>query len=253
MVPLLQSPALRQRGVPHGFTTRDGGVSTGGLATLNLGQKAIEAPGALEENWRRVACTLADGLGHAQIALISQVHGAQVLRATAPTGWEAPLGEADAVVTTERGLVLAVRVADCVPAVVWSPGGVAAIHSGWRGTAQDVAAAAVRALAAATGDEPASMIACVGPCISGEVYEVGDEVVAGLRGAGLPDEAFLVGGYPRPHVDLSAAVSAQLAAAGVGHVDVVRACTVRDARFFSHRRDGAATGRFAAVISREPT
>lgn len=251
MVPLVRSPGLERRRVPHGFTTREGGVSSGGLATLNLGQKAIEAPGVLTRNWDRVAAALQPGWTADRVALVSQVHGPTVLRAEAPTGWEGTLGEADAVVTTERGLILAVRVADCVPVLIRSPGGVAAVHSGWRGTAKNVVRAAVSALAEITGDDPASMVAAVGPCISGDAYEVGDEVVDGLRASGLEDGAFLVGGFARAHVDLSRAVAAQLRGAGVGEVDEIRACTVQDRRFYSHRRDGPATGRFAGVIARD--
>jgi YfiH family protein len=251
MVPMVRAAALERRGVPHGFTTRAGGISEAGLSTLNLGQKALEPPGTLSENWRRVAASLNPAWDADRVALLSQVHGATVVHASRPTGWAATLGEADAAVTTERGLILAVRVADCVPVLLWSPGGVAAVHSGWRGTAQGVVGAAVGALAELTGDDPAAMIAAVGPCISGDSYEVGDEVVAGLRGAALDDTAFLVPGFPRYHVDLARAVGAQLRRAGVGLVEDVSSCTVRDPRFYSHRRDGASTGRFAGVISRE--
>src|SRR5688572_14131130 len=116
MVPLVRSPGLDRCGVPHGFTTREGGVSQRGLASLNLGQKALEPAGILAENWDRVARTLRDGWRADRVALISQVHGASVARARSGTGWEHTLGEADAVVTTDPGVILAVRVADCVPA-----------------------------------------------------------------------------------------------------------------------------------------
>lgn len=251
-VPLLFAANLSGRpGVRHGFTTRDGGVSRGALSSLNLGRRPDETAAALRANWDRVAATLEPRLGADDVALLSQVHGATVLRADAPTGPDAVLGEADAAITVRPGVVLAVRVADCVPVLIASPGGVAVAHAGWRGTAAGVVAATVRALAAATGDAPGAMTAAVGPHIGGDAYEVGDEVVGALRAAGLADADFLhphVG--PRPHVDLGRAVAAQLRAAGVTDVERVVACTRTDPRFYSHRRDGAATGRFAGVIVR---
>ena len=125
----------------------------------------------------------------------------------------------------------------------------AVAHAGWRGTAAGVVAATLAALTAASGCAASDVTAAIGPCISGAAYEVGPEVVAGLRDAGLPDEAFLhTSPGPRAHVDLGRAVAAQLAALGVAQVDRLARCTLRDDAFHSHRRDGAASGRLAGLI-----
>lgn len=252
-MPLLRGALLAATpGVVHGFSTREGGVSEGALASLNLARRPAERDEALAENWRRVVRSLHPALVPEAVAIVHQVHGARVLRVDHGRGPLEPMGEADALVTTVPGLVLAVRTADCVPVLLAAPGGVAAAHAGWRGTVAGVVPAAVRALCEATGAAPDEVVAAVGPHICAEAYEVGPEVVQGLRATGLADAVFL---RPRPgardHVDLGAAVEAQLRAAGVPRVDRVAGCTFTDARLFSHRRDAAA-GRQAGLVARCP-
>lgn len=253
-VPLLHGALLSLvRGVAHGFSTREGGVSEGSLGPLNLARRPEEREEALVENWRRVVAALAPGLAPERVAIVHQVHGADVLRVSRGRGPLAPMGEADALITTEPGLVLAVRTADCVPVLMAAPGGVAAAHAGWRGTVAGVVPAAVQALCEATGAPPARVVAAIGPHISGAAYEVGPEVVEGLRRAGVPEASFLrPGPGPRDHVDLGGAVEAQLRAAGVLRIDRVAGCTFGEPRFHSHRRDGAAAGRQAGLIARWP-
>lgn len=247
---LLKTTGPAPAGVVHGFTTRAGGVSTGPLASLNLAARPGETSDALEENWDRVLRSLDPRLRASRVALLSQVHGAVVVRVDAPLGPHTAHGEADAAVTTELGVALAVRVADCVPVLLASPRGVAVAHAGWRGTAGGVVAATVQALLAATAEAPEAVRAFIGPHISAEAYEVGEEVVEGLRASGLPEGVFRRRGPRRDHVDLGAAVAWQLESAGVCQIHALRACTARDDRFYSHRRDGAATGRLAGVIAR---
>ena len=137
--------------------------------------------------------------------------------------------------------------ADCVPVLLASPRGVAAVHAGWRGTAAGIVQVAVEHLCSRTGCRPADVLAAVGPCISVEAYEVGEEVVSGISER-VPPEVFVDRCRARPHVDLKAANRWLLEDAGVLEVDVLPHCTWGDRRFFSHRRDGELTGRQAAVI-----
>jgi purine-nucleoside/S-methyl-5'-thioadenosine phosphorylase / adenosine deaminase len=248
--PLLRAAALsRVLGVVHGFTTRLGGVSEGPLRSLNLARRPGEQEGRLRENWRRVGAALLPGLGAERMALVDQVHGAQVLEATRPTGPLATLGPADALITTRPGVVLAVRTADCAPVLLAAPGGVAAIHAGWRGVAGGVVTAAVEALCARAHVDPSQVRAAVGPCIGPAAFEVGDEVLDALEPAVPLFERCLTRPGPRPHVDLARAIRHQLRAAGVGEVDVVAYCTAGRSELFSHRADGPDTGRQAAVIA----
>lgn len=242
--PLVRAPNLSAReGLVHGFTTRDGGVSEGGLATLNLALRADETPDRVTENWSRVVRALHPGLLPGAVALTNQVHGVAVVEVREGRGPLAGVADADAAFTTVPGVVLAVRVADCVPVIVAGSGIVGVAHAGWRGTVGCVVQALIRAM----GVPPHTLSAAVGPCISGAVYEVGDEVIDGLRAAGLPDAAFRVDGTRR--VDLARAVGAQLVGAGVTDVSTVGRCTATDPAFYSHRRDGPGCGRFAGVVA----
>lgn len=241
---LARSPVLD---VPHGFSSRAGGVSEGPLATLNLSVRAGDSPERVSENWDRVVRSLGCGSTVDDLALLDQVHGAVVVE-VGRGGGLSPVASADAAFTTTAGVVLGVRVADCVPVLLAGPGVVGVAHAGWRGTAGGVVAALIRAM----GVAPEGLSAAIGPCISGGAYEVGDEVVEGLRGAGLPDAAFLIVGGPTPraHVDLRRAVDFQLEAAGVTRRWTDPRCTATDPALYSHRRDGPLTGRFAGVIAR---
>lgn len=246
---LVQSPLLAAvPGLQHGFTTRQGGVSEGPLASLNLARRPGETDAALVENWSRVSRAL--GLEPGRVALMSQVHGARVIRVEEASGPLAVSGEADALVTTQAGLLLTTRAADCVPILLAAPGGVAAVHSGWRGTVANVTRAATLALCEACGCAPSQVQAAVGPCISGAAYECGPDVASALAASGLSVEDYLVAGLgPREHVDLGRAVMAQLREVGVVARERVEVCTVADPRFFSHRGQGPLTGRFAGVIA----
>lgn len=250
LAPLLPIRALERRGVRAGFTCKVGGVSRGPLASLNLARRPGERTGDLEENWARVVRALDPGWTSERLALLEQVHGRAVVRVEAPGGALTTLAAADAAVTTQPGVVLAVRVADCVPVLLSAPGGVAAVHSGWRGTAQGVVPAAVAALREATGASAGELVAAIGPHISQDAYEVGEEVVEALAAAGLTAARFCQRGpQGRARVDLGEAVAEQLERAGVSAIERTRGCTASDPRFFSHRAEGDATGRQAGVIA----
>ncbi len=234
-------------GVVHGFTTREGGVSLGGCSSLNLAVRAGDPPECVQENWRRVA--LRFGVEPAQIAVLSQVHGNRVLRVFEGRGALQPVGEADAAVCTVSGVLLAVRVADCVPVLFAAPGGIAVAHAGWRGVALQVVQRTVEALCMATGARPDAVVASIGPHISQPAFEVGEEVVEALVASGVAPEGWIDRTGVRPHVDLGFVVREQLRGAGVISIDHLESCTYFDQRFFSHRRDGDASGRFAGVIA----
>ena len=145
------------------------------------------------------------------------------------------------------GVLLAVRTADCVPILLAGPGGVAAVHAGWRGTAQGILAKAVGVLGVQLGCEAREIRAAIGPSIGLDAYEVGLEVVEGIERL-VPKDRFVKQKSGAIHVDLKAANRFQLEQAGVQAIDVLSDCTHQSPLFFSHRRDGPATGRMASVI-----
>ena len=128
-----------------------------------------------------------------------------------------------------------------------------AIHSGWRGTVQNVAARATEALRSVARGE-LDLVVAIGPHIEACCFEVGDDVAAELAACSSAGQSAVDRSRSKPHVDLRRILHAQLVAAGIGadRIDHVLGCTVCDAeRFFSYRRDGE-TGRQALVMVIEP-
>jgi YfiH family protein len=245
---VLREPLLAARdGVRHAFTTRHLSPEE----ELDLGDPRGRAPLEVERAWGRAAALV--GAKPAQIVVLRQVHGADVARVAGATGPHTVAAVADAAVTTAEGVVLAIRVADCVPILVASDRGIGAIHAGWRGIVAGVVPAAIRALAELTGEPPSSFVAAIGPHAGVARYETGPEVPDRLVAAGLErDHVATIGPSGREHVDLGAAVKAQLRAAGVGQIGRIAACTIAAPWLHSHRRDGVAAGRQAALIVRAP-
>ena len=262
----LTSRLLSAAGVVHGFSVRYGGVSKGSFASLNLSRAVGDEAAAVDENLTSLAAAV--GLeGAAAFATATQVHGDRIIAisggkarevfpesepagAQASGARDAAAESADALLALEAGVAVGVRVADCVPVLLYDPdsGAVAAVHSGWRGARLSIAARAVRALAHAAAADPARLIAAVGPSIGRCCYAVSAELAAsfrGLFGAEVADDPALA----QPHLDLRACVERALLAAGVpaGQIEQVEGCTACDAaRFFSHRRDQGRTGRHLA-------
>ena len=258
---ILRSPLLSAAGFAHGFSTRLGGVSAAPFDTLNLQSPQANArladgqprddDGAIRENHRRFA--EAAGIGRdAAVADVSQVHGCSVV-----ASHEALRARpaADAITSPRGGGAILIRVADCVPILLADrrTGSVAAVHAGWRGVVAGVLPAAVAAMREAHGAEPRELLAAVGPCISARHFEIGPEVADELAGAGLADCIVAPGVHgPKHHADLVRAVRMQLERCGVARasIDAEPPCTYADrARFFSYRRDGACSGRLAAIIA----
>lgn len=169
-----------------------------------------------------------------------QVHGATVQRVRAPDGsaGEAVSIDADGHATAVRGVGAMVLTADCLPIALAGDGAVAMVHAGWRGLAAGVLEEGARAVRDVGGAAP--LIAVIGPGAGVCCYEVGSEVHAAFGGAHRAGE----------NIDLRAIARDRLLAAGVAQVLDARACTICDARFFSHRRQGDRAGRQAGVAWR---
>jgi hypothetical protein len=167
---------------------------------------------------------------------------------------------ADAAVSRAYGRVLAIQIADCLPVLFASKDGavVAAAHAGWRGLAAGVPGVTVTALARELGSIPADLIAAIGPSISAERYEVGEDVRARFLSGGFSvgelARWFRPGARPGHwQFDGWQAASDQLEAAGLdaAHIHSSGLCTATYPDLFcSYRRDGVAAGRIAAAIRR---
>jgi len=262
--------------VRHGFSLRRGGSSAAPAQGLNLGFTPADSSQSVEANRRRFFQAL--GVDRFAFADLQQVHSASAYRATragggvayisadpaahAPTRLPAQAGprpEGDILVANEAEVLLAVRMADCLPILVADSDrrAVAAVHAGWRGTLDGVAEAAIAAMGRTFGSSPRSLVAALGPSIRSCCYEVGPEVEDAFRKRWPESGAFFHRPDPnaRATLDLAAANLAQLHRAGVpsSRIHVAEFCTAcRTDLFFSYRKEGAWTGRMMAVIGIMP-
>ena len=222
-------------GIPHGFLGREGGVSTGIYAGLNVGLGSDDDRAAIVENRRRAVTAVLPG---AALVTLHQVHSAEAVIVEAPFADDAR-PHADALVTDRPGLLLGVLTADCAPVLLADAqaGVVAAAHAGWKGALGGVTDAAIEAMER-LGADRSRIAAAIGPCIARASYEVDEGFLGRFCEAEPANERFFKEGRGDHHqFDLEAYVAARLAAAGVTRVEALGLDTYADeARFFSFRR-----------------
>jgi YfiH family protein len=236
--PAAPSPVRPRRVV----TDRRGGRSSSPYESFNLGDHVGDDPAAVAANRDRLAREL--GAEPGRLVWMQQVHGTGVAVVEQPQ--DGPVPATDALITAERGLVLCVLVADCVPVLLADAeaGVVAAVHAGREGVRQGVVPAALAAMRD-LGARPAATSALLGPAVCGADYEVPAAMQAEV--ARVAPDAAVRTRRGTPGLDLRAGLAGLLTAAGVGQVVSDPRCTVEDRRLFSHRRDGV-TGRQAGVV-----
>lgn len=225
--------------VHAGASRRRGGVSEGVYESLNVGDHVGDDPAAVVENRRRVQEM---ARMPAEPQWLQQVHGLKVV--TLPHADQRP--EADAAITTEKGVVCAVMTADCLPVVFARANGTAVgvAHAGWRGLCNGILEATVEALGA-----PDDLVVWYGPAISQSSFEVGREVrEAFLQRDAAAAQHFYKNSDGRWQADLYGLASQRLSALGITDVSGGGRCTFDEAeQFFSYRRDGQ-TGRMATCV-----
>jgi len=223
-----------------GYTLRNGGVSQGPYRSLNIAAHVGDDPAAVAANRHRFAeaCQLPG-----EPLWLNQVHGTVVVRGGRRGG------DADAIVSTADKEVCVIQTADCLPILLVTADGsaVAAAHAGWRGLADGVLESSIAALDAAAG----RILAWIGPAISQEAFEVGEEVRARFVSA---DEraasCFARNPAGRWQADLCGLARQRLEAMGVSEIAAEGRCTFNEPdAFFSYRRDGEC-GRMASFIYR---
>lgn len=244
--------------VPHCFTTRLGGVSEGYLSSMNLGIGRGDKPENVRENYR----ILGEAVGFTpdQVVFSCQVHEDTVERVGQKDRFRVMLEQPhwlprDGLVTNETETALTVFSADCTTVLLHDPvkKAVAAVHSGWRGTAKGIVLRAVEAMQREFGSDPADLRAAIGPCISRCCFEthreVPDAMLAALGVDALPAVEAIPQREGKYLVDLKMINEIWLRKGGVDIIDVCPDCTACDTnRYWSHRRTGGERGSLAAII-----
>lgn len=234
------------------FTDRHDGISGGGYSSLNLAGSSRDHPGddpaTVEENFRLVAEAFTGRSPAPPVARMHQVHGNDVaVVKDAPRPDSAP-PRVDGLVTSIPGVVLAVRVADCVPVLLADvdAGVVAAAHAGRPGMVAGIVPATLTQMRERGAGR---IVAWLGPHVCGRCYEVPERMRAEVTE--VVPESYAETSWGTPAVDIGAGVRAQLEAAGV-EVFAVGRCTIEDEDLYSYRRQGSESGRLAGLVWLRP-
>lgn len=240
-------------------TTRHGGCGEGAYATFNCTHYCDDNPAHVKANLEHVKAYLnraKAGQEKCQHVLIipRQTHTTNV-RVITGLSTDEELQNVDAVVTSLKNTCVCVSTADCVPVLLYDKNRqvVAAIHAGWRGTVGRIVEKTLDVMHAQYGTEGKDVVACIGPSISLEAFEVGDEVYDAFAEAGF-DMNRMARKYEKWHLDLWEANRMQLLAKGVlpEQIEVAGICTYQHYEdFFSARRLGIKSGRILSGICME--
>jgi len=239
----------------HFVTTRDGGVSTNGDTSLNLGFHPTDTIANVLENRGRLAKAL--GISLDKFTHQVQVHSATITmvdashRGMGSYSQESAIQENDGLVTATEEICLVAKSADCVPILLYDPVAriAAALHAGWKGMVQDMAGKGVAAMVG-LGSNPNDIVAGIGPSNGPCCYEVGFDVEEAVaKHFGTADGLFVKGKGVRRHLNQWEANRRQLVAAGLlpENIEVAAICTQCSSHeFFSARMNHS--GRFVAGI-----
>jgi len=234
--PMLRSNLLQQLpGITHGFFGREGGVSEGIYASLNVGAGSRDKPEHVQQNRTMVR----DTIGGKMLHTVYQCHTANVL--TIGADFQPSDTPADAMVTNLPGRVLGILTADCAPVLFADARArvIGAAHAGWKGAFTGVLENTLQAMET-LGAQRNRIVAAIGPCISQASYEVGPEFVTRLVEADANNAQFFAQFHQKPghsHFALGAYVAARLAACGIAQIDAIaRDTCAEEENFFSYRR-----------------
>lgn len=238
----------------HGFSTRLGGVSEGHLSSLNLGVHRGDRFENVVENYRILGSAI--GFLPEETVLTCQRHTSCILRVQKSDCGTGLFREqetvCDGLVTNEPGVALVCFSADCAPVLLYDPvkKAIAAVHSGWRGTAQGIAAEAVSMLCREFGSKPLDIRAAIGPSIGQCCFETDADVPEAMQNAlGSEAEGYIQKRGAKYFVDNKGLCTLWLRRAGVAQIDVSEDCTMcQPSRFWSHRVTRGARGSLAAII-----
>ncbi len=240
------------QGLEHAVTTRQGGCSTGDYESLNLALNTGDDPDRVYNNRLKLARFLQISVN--AFFFPDQSHTSNIIEIKENTTTD-DLSNADALVTKLQNRCLAVCTADCVPILLYDTKqkAIAAIHAGWKGTAQEIVSKTITYMKECFDSRPSDILACIGPSISWRNYEVGPEVTEQFISI-FGDNSKIIRTNARSgvdNIDLCEANKHLLIESGVfeKHIETIDVCTYKNpGLFFSARRDGIKSGRFASYI-----
>jgi len=235
--------------ITHFSTTRVGGNSSGKLKGFNLGYTVGDNPQNVTKNIETLEGAL--NLKRSKIVFPKQTHSANtgVVKSDSDI-----FPDTDALITNTPGICIAVRTADCVPILLYDPvqKAIAAIHSGWKSTLQEISKHTVELMQKEYGTNPENIIAGIGPSIGPDIYEVGPEVIEQFQ------NKFSCDNYITPIKDSDKGllslweINHQIlidSGIPVEQIEIAEMCTFSNPDlFYSARRDGVKTGRLATGI-----
>jgi YfiH family protein len=262
----MSSPQLHYYTVGEKVTafssTRYGGCSEGNYRSFNVNRYC----GDDEEHIARNLESLKSLLGVSQVFMPHQVHGTEVLRVKQSVPWEGMADDfegVDAMITDVTGICIGVSTADCIPVLLYDEAhhAAAAIHAGWRGTVKRIVKKAVESMHDSFGTRPKELQAVIGPGISLESFEVGDEVYDQFQEEGFPMERIArrypaklpplggIEGGSKWHIDLPLCNRLQLEEVGVSQIELSGICTWQQSDdYFSARKLGVNSGRILTGV-----
>lgn len=243
----------------HGFSTKDGGVSEGIYKSMNLSFTRGDDENAVRENFKRITNEL--NMPYDRLVFSAQTHTTNIRCVDEKDAGKGIIKEKDyddidGLITDKLNLPLVTFYADCVPLLFYDPVKkvIASSHSGWRGTVSRMGRATVVKMCEEYGCNPSDIIACIGPSICKDCYEVSEDVAIAFmkefEKEGYEDIVFDIGNT-KYLIDLRKANHVILRSAGIReeNIDDEKICTCCNSdRFFSHRATNGKRGNLAAFI-----
>jgi hypothetical protein len=259
-VPYLSFPLLEDTGLVHqGFSTRMGGVSEGVYSTMNFAFTKGDNPDHVLENYRRMAKALKVDVD--KIVLSYQTHTTNIHKVCEEDAGkgvtkERDYRDIDGLITNVPGITLVTFYADCVPLYFLDPvhKAIGLSHSGWRGTVNRMGKVTMDRMREEYGSKPEDIIACIGPSICQDCYEVGGEVAEEFKKAFSSehwDRILYSKGNGKYQLNLWKANEIVLEEGGIlkSHLQITDICTHCNSDYlFSHRTTGDRRGNLAAFL-----
>lgn len=238
-------------------STRHGGVSKNTYQSLNLGLHTGDNKEAVLENRKIFSKIINIPLN--QMVMAQQMHTSTIYKATKQDAgrgtvlYSESIPQTDALITNERNLCITIQTADCVPVLLFDPinQAIGIVHAGWRGTVHNITELTIKAMQAHFNCNPTNIKAVIGPSISPDYYEVGDELYQIAQNAfGKRVNEYFIFQNNKPHFNLWQANKSQLIDNGIlnENIQLSNICTYSNSNFFSARKEGIYSGRIMSGL-----